>query len=263
MIRVLSLGAGVQSSTLALMAAHGEIDMPDCAIFADTQSEPDSVYKWLDWLEKQLPYPVHRVTKGNLGKAATVVHTSKDGNSYQRSAPPAWITEGDGRVNLLMRQCTFDYKIDPIRKELRRLGGKASGVEQYIGISLDETHRMKPARDAWITNRWPLIEKGISRHNCIAWMLAKGYPTPPRSSCSFCPYHSNAEWKKLKNDEPEAFEEAVQFEVKFQKTMTEVKGFRGTPYLHRSCIPLSDIDFNAPSPQIDMFGDDCAGVCGV
>ena len=35
----LSLGAGVQSSTLALMAAKGEIGpMPDAAIFADTQA---------------------------------------------------------------------------------------------------------------------------------------------------------------------------------------------------------------------------------
>ena len=40
-LRVLSLGAGVQSTTLALMAAHGEIGpMPDCAIFADTGWEP-------------------------------------------------------------------------------------------------------------------------------------------------------------------------------------------------------------------------------
>ena len=39
MLRILSLGAGVQSSTLALMVANGEIDPVDCAIFADTQSE--------------------------------------------------------------------------------------------------------------------------------------------------------------------------------------------------------------------------------
>ena len=58
MINVLSLGAGVQSSTMALMAAKGEITpMPDCAIFADTQAEPQSVYDYLDWLEKQLPFP--------------------------------------------------------------------------------------------------------------------------------------------------------------------------------------------------------------
>ena len=65
MLTILSLGAGVQSSTLALMAAKGEIKpMPDCAIFADTGAEPQGVYDYLDWLEKQLPFPVHRVMEG-------------------------------------------------------------------------------------------------------------------------------------------------------------------------------------------------------
>ncbi len=51
-IHIISLGAGVQSSTMALMAAHGEIEpMPDAAIFADTQNEPQRVYEWLDWLD--------------------------------------------------------------------------------------------------------------------------------------------------------------------------------------------------------------------
>jgi len=46
-LRILSLGAGVQSSTLALMIAKGEIPMVDCAIFADTMGEPKAVYEWL------------------------------------------------------------------------------------------------------------------------------------------------------------------------------------------------------------------------
>jgi 3'-phosphoadenosine 5'-phosphosulfate sulfotransferase (PAPS reductase)/FAD synthetase len=70
MLNILSLGAGVQSSTMALMAAHGELPMPDCAIFADTQWEPKAIYKHLDWLEKQLPFPVHRVTAGSLRDGA-------------------------------------------------------------------------------------------------------------------------------------------------------------------------------------------------
>lgn len=73
-LHVISLGAGVQSSAMALMAARGEITpMPVAAIFADTQAEPQGVYTWLDWLEKQLPFPIYRVSKGNLAKAATKV----------------------------------------------------------------------------------------------------------------------------------------------------------------------------------------------
>lgn len=66
---VLSLGAGVQSTTLALMAAHGEIGpMPDCAIFADTGWEPRAVYEHLAWLRSLnvLPFSVHIVSDGTI-----------------------------------------------------------------------------------------------------------------------------------------------------------------------------------------------------
>jgi len=68
-LRVLSLGAGVQSTTLALIAAHGIVElMPDCAIFADTGWEPASVYQHPRWLMSKnvLPFPVHIVTAGNI-----------------------------------------------------------------------------------------------------------------------------------------------------------------------------------------------------
>jgi hypothetical protein len=93
MMHIISLGAGVQSTTMALMAAHGEITpLPHCAIFADTGAEPLGVYRDLDWLERQLPFPVHRVSGGNLrprlwarwlakqdGRTATVLHhTGRD-----------------------------------------------------------------------------------------------------------------------------------------------------------------------------------------
>ena len=66
MLRILSLGAGVQSTTLALMAAKGEIDPVDCAIFSDTQSEPKAVYEHLERLRSTLPFPVHIVSKSEV-----------------------------------------------------------------------------------------------------------------------------------------------------------------------------------------------------
>lgn len=48
-LTVISLGGGVQSSVMALMAAEGLIKpMPDFAIFADTGWEPAGVYRHLD-----------------------------------------------------------------------------------------------------------------------------------------------------------------------------------------------------------------------
>ena len=68
-LRALSLGAGVQPTTLDLMAAHGAVGpMPDCAIFADTGWEPRAVYEHLDWLMSPnvLPFSVFIVGLGNM-----------------------------------------------------------------------------------------------------------------------------------------------------------------------------------------------------
>lgn len=260
-IHILSLGAGVQSSTLALMAAAGEVTpMPVAAIFADTQAEPSSVYKWLDWLEPRLPFPVHRVTKGNLGEASLRVRVSKAGNRYSQHSVPAFVNSG-GRASPIMRQCTRDFKIDMILREVRKLrGGRA--VTQWIGISSDEVHRMKPSRLPYITHRWPLVDLGMRRRDCLDWMVARGHPQPPRSSCVFCPYHSNEEWLRLKTDEPDDFLRAVKYEADFQKTAQEVGEWRGVPFLHRSLTPLAEVNFE-PGAHANLFGNECEGICGV
>jgi 3'-phosphoadenosine 5'-phosphosulfate sulfotransferase (PAPS reductase)/FAD synthetase len=148
---IISLGAGVQSSTMALMAACGEITpMPECAIFADTGREPSAVYRWLDWLEPRLPFRVHRVRQGDLGAAIGV----KPNGVHAYMPLPAFVQGNDGREALLNRSCTRDFKIRPIRRKVRELVGltrkrspKEAVVQQWIGISTDEVQRAKLSRE--------------------------------------------------------------------------------------------------------------------
>lgn len=267
---VLNLGAGVQSSTLALMASAGEISpVPDFAIFADTQAEPASVYKWLDWLETQLPFPVHRVTKGNMTEEMMTFRTAQDGRVWTKSMIPAFMQAPNGSIGLLGRSCTANYKIIPILQALRKLcnikrGEKQVQITQWIGISYDEIQRMKPSRDKWTQHRWPLIEREIRRHDCIAWLKRHGFPEPPRSACIYCPFHSNKEWRMLKDHEPEAFAEAVRVEKDLQRTKAEAAD-KSIPWLHRSCVPLEEVDLSTEmdAGQLDMFGNECEGLCGV
>lgn len=250
---------------MALMAAAGEITpMPDAAIFADTQAEPASVYKWLDWLVTQLPFDVYRVTKGDLDAVATTVRISRDANVYTKGAVPAYIRDDEtGEIGLLNRQCTAQFKIQAIESQANRLRAKGP-VTAWIGISVDEAHRMKPSRKDYVTNRWPLIERGLTRTDCLEWMKAKGYPTPPRSSCVFCPYHNDREWYELKTFDPESFEKAVIFERRFSKAVSLTRTKSGGTFLHRSCVPLDQIDFSRVEiEQPNAFGNECEGVCGV
>ena len=280
-VHIISLGAGVQSSTMALMAAKGEITpMPTAAIFADTQAEPKNVYIWLDWLEKQLPFPVYRVSKGNLYQMALEIKKSKKGNLYTNHNVPVFIKNQikGKRSGIQSRQCTANFKIIPIQKKLMELFGglikswrksrKLSDkpINQWIGISRDEIIRMKPSRKDWINNVWPLIDKGMTRKNCLDWMLKNNFPTPPRSACIFCPFHNNQEWKSLKNNSPDEFRSASEWELKYQSTLSKIERMKGKPFLHSSCVPISEIDFNGElieNQQINFFNNECEGMCGV
>lgn len=269
-IHIISLGAGVQSSTMALMAAAGEIGpMPTAAIFADTQAEPKAVYDWLDWLEKQLPFPVIRVTAGNLTEKAKEVRIAGNGSAHFKVMLPYHTLSEEGKRGMIGgRACTRDFKILPILKEARKIGGikrgqKTVGVIQWIGISLDEVQRMKPSREKWCEHRWPLIEQRMNRHDCLRWMEGKGFPRPPRSSCTFCPYHSNAEWRNLT---PEEFQEAVEFEKAIQSAREVwVHSQRNTSFLHRSCVPLDQVDLSTDIErgQGELWGNESEGMCGV
>jgi hypothetical protein len=271
-IHIISLGAGVQSSTMALMAAHGEITpMPTAAVFADTHAEPESVYRWLEWLETKLPFPVHRVSKGDLARVSLTVRDKKDGTGkWVKSLIPAFIQNPDGSRGIMGRACTFDYKVMQLEAAAKRIGEikrnqKTVGVIQWIGISLDEAHRMKPARKAWVEHRWPLIDAGMKRHDCLRWMERMGYPKPPRSACIYCPFHSDAEWRRLKDEEPKEFARAVQFERDLQHAKSQTDNQRGKPFLHNSLKPLDQVDLSTDIErgQGEMFGNDCTGLCGV
>ena len=251
------------------MASAGEITpMPVCAIFADTQAEPKSVYMWLDWLEKQLPFPIRRVTQGSLSADTLRLRTRKDGGGfYNYSGVPAFTLSHKGKMGIMPRQCTGDYKLAPIKREIRKIM-KEMGAKhsiQWIGISCDEIWRKKPSRVRYSENRHPLVDMGITRRDCLAWMDSHGFPRPPRSACVFCPYHNDHEWRQLKADEPEEFARAVEFERAFQAAKKQTIRLRSVPYLHTSRIPLDQVDFSTEEErgQGNLFNNECEGLCGV
>lgn len=263
-IHILSLGAGVQSSTLALMAAAGEVTpMPVAAVFADTGDEPASVYSWLDWLEKQLPFAVMRASN----KTSLSAHVFSAIERGERVSKPPLFTLPDTpsqAEGLLTRDCTKDFKVSVIQRAVREIMRQqgATKVVQWIGISLDEAIRMKPSRVGYSTHRWPLIEKRMTRHDCLRWMESHGFPKPPRSACVYCPHHSNAEWRRLRDEEPEAWDRAVDFD---RRIRTGIHKVRAKCFVHRDCVPLDQVDLSTDSERGQglLWGNECEGMCGV
>lgn len=257
-IRVLSLGAGVQSSTLALMIARGDLRPVDCAIFADTGWEPKAVYEWLDSLEAQLPYPVYRVSAGNLRNDTM----ARSNAAIGRVAAVPWFTlSKDGKQGMGRRQCTSEYKLRPLQRKVVELMDGArpkGGCEMLIGISMDEAWRMKPSRVKYIVNTFPLIEARMTRQDCLRWMDERQYPKPPKSSCIGCPFHSDAQWRALS---PEEFSDAVEVD----RAIRTQPGMRTQQFMHRSRKPLDQVDFSTAEEcgQLNLFLNECEGMCGV
>lgn len=263
-ITLLSLGAGVQSSTMALMAARGVFGkLPDAAIFADTQWEPPAVYDWLAKLETFLPFPVLRVTRGSLRESVF----RGENATGQRFASIPWFTlDENGKKGMGRRQCTREYKLEPIRRRTRELMGYEKGqrvrnrAEVWIGISTDEAVRAKSSRDAWQTNRWPLLELGYSREMCLSWVDLE-FPDlglPPKSACIGCPFHSDDHWIEMRDHDPESWVEAVEAD----KAIRNQPKFRAQQFAHSSRVPLDEAPLK-PKAGRDNFGNECEGMCGV
>lgn len=281
-LRVLSLGAGVQSTRLLLGILEGEYNpCPTVAIFADTGWEPRPVYEQLERLidlAEDGGITVHIVSAGNIRNDAA--RTTRGGKREGRFASiPLHTLNEAGEPMMMRRQCTREYKIEPIERKVREIVGleprqrahtkrRRINVESWQGISWDEIQRMRVNPNEWIWNRYPLIERRETRADCLKWIAEHGYPEPPKSACIGCPYHDNAYWLWLRENAPEDLEDAIEFDDQLEDG---AMGWDRPAYLHRSrrrlrdVIPDLEILAEQEAAQGQLFGmlDECEGICGV
>ncbi len=268
--RVLSLGAGVQSTAVLLMMIHGEIPKADAVIFADTGWEPKAVYHHLAKLELLMAendMPFYKVSFGNIRQDFMESET-------RFATMPLYTLNKEGKQSMLMRQCTNDYKIKPLNKIQRELAGLKKGerckehrITTVIGISDDESQRMRDPAFSWQRNEYPLVDRKISRQDCINWCLDHGYDKPPRSACIGCPFKRNDEWRELKNN-AEEWQDAVDFDHALRQKQ-RLKDRFGWAGLHSSMKPLDEVDLRSDKEKgifslfDDGFAQECEGMCGI
>ena len=269
----ISLGAGVQSSVMLMMAEIGEITpRPDGAIFADTQWEPPTIYDHLEWMKHQTSIPIHTAMAQDL--ANNVSNLRNHSGTLHSIDIPAFTMSADGKKGMIKRQCTTNYKIKPIRRKVRELlgMGRFNGlphrndvVEQWLGISTDEAHRMRDSDVEFIRNRYPLVELGMSRKDCLSWWSER-FPgkSLEKSSCMGCPYQSRNRWVDTKHRYPEHFDRLVKIDAALRGE--DWRKNKDNVYLHPSMRPLDEA-VAASEVKIerdgDGFGNECEGVCGV
>ena len=264
-VNVLSFGAGVQSTTLALLSGSHDIPLFDFAVFADTGAEPQSVYDCLGRVRDRVSYPI--ITHMHKNGLLDAVVSSDEGFK----AIPAFIENPDGTVGMLRRQCTREFKLSAIVSAIRaKLGYEPRQrvqhvVNVYVGISRDEMQRMANPLAPWMVNKYPLVDMRWRRAHCAEY-LSKEWPQPVgKSSCTICPYHDNKSWREMKENDPDSWAQAVTVDESIRNGF---KDSQSPIYLHRSMKPLTEVDFDALLARDDdqrEFGflEECDGICGM
>jgi hypothetical protein len=324
---VLNLGAGWQSSRILLGMCRGELPKPDAAVFADTQWEPKAVYTNLEFLKgeaERASIPLVQVTAGPIRPEILEFMRSRKHTGRKRYASaPMFIKNRDGTQGRMKRQCTKEYKIEPVELWIRRtLLGLAPNkrvpkgvlVRQWFGISDDEASRATyPGRfkdvkvgigtglfgqlefrksrawcpvpwrhhvypllnEVWLASRNILEERFLprreQRQDCGVWLTAH-YPGRifPRSACVGCPFRSNAEWREMRDQRPEEWADACDFDDSQRRADAESQSKRkmlvGTPYVHRQMVPLRLVDLDGAGEKGGGCGtlyDGMDGLCNV
>jgi hypothetical protein len=226
------------------MSALGRLEPLDLVLHADTQFEQKRTVEMRDWYTQWLR---ERGVKVEIVTAGDVRDDSK-GDGHM----PFWTEKGGP----LRRQCTGDFKIDPSKRFLRQWIGcpigrpphpKAGTFEQWFGFTWDEWHRIFDSDVQYIVNRFPLIERKMTREDCYALLEAEGLPLPIASACIGCPYRSASEWAEMRDNAPGDFALAVQFDEGIRQTPWAIRtgGDADRLYIYKHGGPLAQADLEA------------------
>ena len=258
-MKIISLGLGIQSTAMYIMSTLGDIDRADYAIFADPGAElPDTYMLWEDlnkWSKDNNGIPLIKKTKSLYKDIIEGL------NSYgaRWASIPAFSEKG----GMIRRQCTGEYKVDVVMKEIRKLQNlrkyqKMSPTEVWLGISLDEIQRMKLSRVHRVTYKYPLIDRKITRSECKDYLEKNGFLNVKKSSCVFCPYHNNNQWRDIKSNYPEEWKKVLKVDNAI-RDLTK-KGIKDKLYLHASRVPIEDTYLQEDQEELFMCEE---GYCGI
>lgn len=251
-----SYGGGVQSIAIALLVAQGTLPRPDLIVMADTSFEATETWEYtfrsvlplLDSIGLTIEIAPHEL--------ATVDDYGKNGDLLI----PAFTATGK-----LDTYCSSEWKKLVIRRYLRQKG--ITRCVTWLGMSTDETLRLKPSDVQWQESQWPLCDLPatagygvrLSRVQCRHLILDAGWPEPPTSSCWKCPHRRDPQWQRLKLFYPRDFARACQFDEQMR-----ARDPLHAVFLHQSRRPLAEVDFTRADAAtlFDEEGGECqSGYC--
>jgi hypothetical protein len=245
-IQVMSYGGGTNTAAMCVLVAMGKLPRPDFILMADTSREASPTWDYLT--EVMQPYLLQHGLSVVIAshELATVDLYSGNGDVLM-----PMFTEGGA----LPTFCSMEWKERVIARYLR-----ASGVddcETWIGYTIDEIGRVKPGSRKWMRRVFPLVEGHFTRRDCYAIVASAGLPEPPKSACFMCPHRSNAEWRYLRDQYPDDFQQAISVEREVRATKD------AGLFLHPDRVELALADLDKPDRRENRDMQCGLGMCFV
>lgn len=225
-MNILSFGAGMQSTALALMACENAraaskgrppvwplVPIYDIVIFCDLGFEPP-------WVQKQMEFTWQACRTAGIRFEVLHTHLHEDfmENFGERRtiSIPWWTLRDDGHKSRMPRNCTLDYKVNEISKFIRwEVLGYRKGQrlrpedmkthEMHMGFSYEEKQRCKDNPNKMFVNKFPLVDMKLTRADNYAYIRDTWGLETKASACTFCPYHRNYFFQHLKEKQPKTY----------------------------------------------------------
>ncbi len=255
-MKILSCGAGMQSTALALMSCENKIkgeqihDVPiyDAIIFCDLGLEPEWVVRQVKFIqarcdEVQIPFyiissPLYDDYVNNFGTKRVV-------------SIPFWTIDENGKKGKMMRNCTLDYKVNLIekffkyellhyipRQKIKDEDKKAH--EMHIGFSKEEERRCKENPGKFFVNKFPLVDMNLTRADNYKYILEVWGLDTKASACCFCPFHTNYFFKYIKDNNRSDYDKTVAFDEMLEREQPNTK-IRSQLFISKSRKRIKDL----------------------
>lgn len=197
---VLGLSGGRDSAALAVFMRQNHPELDIDYFFTDTGKELPEVYEFLGRLE------------GFLGKTILRLNPDRDFDF--------WLKQYSNYLpSPQARWCTRKLKLSPFEEWIKPELEAGKKVFSYVAIRSDEEYREGyKGNHVNMKTVLPFRTGGIDKQGVIGLLEASGLGLPKyynwrsRSGCTFCFFQQKIEWVRLKDEHPEAFEEAKRYE---------------------------------------------------
>lgn len=228
---VFSYGGGRQSVCIILLCKNGALPWPDHIVMADTGRENGSTWRY----HEEHIAPILKAANRPL-QIADQSYAKVGIHAHNGQLLLPVYSEPRGKYSAY---CSNEWKRRVRDRYLSEKGIRPT--ELWLGLGFEEERRWRRVHGTYQGRtlvQCPLVNLELTTAQALRILSRSQLPTPPHSSCYFCPNKSDHEWLALRDTDPYQFEQACKLDEEIRTESIEDE--RGPVYLHHSRVPLRD-----------------------